>query len=156
MRTRAWVALGGFVAVAVVGGLTYAYVEAQPPGTGGVTGTFVGKDDTGLPDHALDEGTLLVIPSAVVVDVWPEVASPDQGPVYYNIHPRIDLDELAEDFDAVLVEVQPNGRFRINVESGPAVVCLLESVVVIGCVELELPERGSLRASRGEGGFFIE
>lgn len=156
MRTRSWVILGGLVALAIAGGLTYLYVDSQPPGSGGVTGKLVAESDIGLPDAALGDGTLLVIPGVTVHDVWPDVAGPGEGPVFQYIAPRLDVDALAEDFDAVLVEVQPNGRFRINAPAGPAVVCLLEGSSVVGCVEIDLPERGSLRASRGEGGFHIE
>lgn len=151
-RTRVSVVVVG---AAVVAGLAYAYVDARPPGSGGVTGRYFGEDDTGLGSHPADGGTLLVIPGVTVHDVWPEHADPDEGPVFDDFSPTLQLDELAEDFDAELVEVQSNGRFRINAPSGPAVVCLLDEAL-IGCVEIDLPESGSLRASRGEGGFYIE
>lgn len=156
MRTRSGVVLGGLVALGIVGGLTYLYVDAQPPGSGGVTGKLVGQSDVGLPDGALGHGTFLVVPGVTVHDLWPDVAGPGDGPVFQYIAPTLDVDALVEDVHAVLVEVQPDGRFRINAPAGPAVVCLLEASSIVGCVEIDLPERGSLRAARGEGGFFIE
>lgn len=156
MKTRSGVILGGLAALGIVGGLTYLYIDAQPPGSGGVTGKFVGQSDVGLPDGALGDGTFLVVPGVTVYDLWPDVVGPGDGPVFQYIDPKLDVDALAEDFDAVLVDVQPNGRFRINAPAGPAVVCLLEASSVVGCVEIDLPERGSLRAARGEGGFYIE
>ncbi|MEP7763229.1 hypothetical protein [Sanguibacter sp. 25GB23B1] len=120
-----------------------------------MTGTYVGVSDTGRPDYRADDGTFLVIPGVKVRDVWPDDAAPDEGPVFSDFYPTLDLDALADDFGAVLVEVEPNGRFRINVPAGPAVVCLLAEAV-IGCVEIDLPVSGHLRVSRGEGGFYIE
>ena len=155
MRARAWVLLGALGAVAVAGGLTYAYLDAQPPGEGGVVGRYFAVDDTGFRDRPIDDGTFLVIPGETVLGVWPGVAEPSTGPNYRDIRPLVDVDELAEQHEAVLVEVQPDGRFRITTPPGPTVVCLLYLDTVGGCVEIDLPERGSLRATFGIVGFSI-
>lgn len=155
MRTRTWVLLGTLGAVAVAGGLTYAYLDAQPPGEGGVTGRYIAVDDTGFRDRPIDDGTFLVIPGATVLGIWPGVAEPSDGPNYRNIRPRVDVDELAAQYGAVRVEVQSDGRFRITTPPGPTIVCLLFLDTVDGCVEIDLPERGSLRATFGIAGFSI-
>ena len=143
------------VAVVASCGLAFGYLDAQPPGEGGVTGRYVGVDDTGNRDLPLDDGTFLVIPGATVLEVWPDVAEPSDGPNYRNIRPHVDIDELGAQFGAVLVEVQPNGRFRVTTPPGPTVVCLSLGSTVAGCVEIDLPEDGSLRATFGEAGFSI-
>lgn len=152
MTVRTRVIVGGLVVAAVVGVSVYVYIDAQPPGSGGVTGKFQAIDDTGLGKSTLDEGTFLVIPGVIVQDVWPGEEKFDLG-IYPDVSPSSsDVTRAIQDFDAVLVEVQPNGRFRINVAPGPAVVCL---VGLGGCAELSLPASGSVDAYFGEGGFDI-
>lgn len=155
MRTRTWAILGGLAAVVAVGGTTYAYLDAQPPGDGGVTGRYFGLDDTGHGEHPLDDGTFLVIPGATVLGVWPGISEPRDSGYYQGIRPRVDLDDLADRYGALLVEVQPNGRFRINTAPGPTVVCLLVFDMAGDCVEVDLPKRGSLKATFGTAGFHI-
>lgn len=154
MRTRAWVVGGGLVAVAgvVTGGLIYASIDPQPPGSGGVTGTYWATDDTGQPPESKRGGTFLVIPDATVEEVWPEVDR-RRALTYPGVPRPLDVDGLAAQHGAVLVVVQPTGRFRINVPAGPAVVCVLEGY---GCDEIVLPESGSVEAFiHGPGGFGI-
>lgn len=151
MTTRSRVIVGGLAAVAVVGVSIYAYIDAQPPGSGGVTGKFQSVDDTGLGNHTMGEGTFLVVPGVVVQDVWPRVEKFKDLNVYPDLSPTgRDVNRAVRDFGAVVVEIQPNGRFRINVAAGPAVVCLL---TYSGCVELTLPESGSVNAYWSVGGF---
>lgn len=150
VRTRAIV--GGLAVLAVVGVSVYVYVDAQPPGSGGVTGKFLATDDTGLGSRTLGEGRFLVVPGVIVQDVWPTQRKSDLG-IYPDVSPSsADVNRAVQEFEAVVVEVQPNGRFRINVAAGPAVVCLIGKG---GCVELSLPESGSVDAYYGVGGFDI-
>ncbi len=149
MTARTWV-LGGLAALVVAGVSIFVYSVERPPGAGGVTGKFQSIDDTGLGSFTIDEGTFLVIPGATVRDVWPEVKQ-HEGRHYPDLSAGMrDLSRTAEEYGSVLVEVQWNGRFRINVEAGPAVVCLIGSG---GCVEVTLPEKGTVNAYWGEGGF---
>lgn len=104
MRTRTCVVGGGLaVAVAVTGGLIYASIDAQPPGSGGVTGTYWAIDDTGQPASTQRHGTFLVIPEATIHDVWPEMDE-QTARIYPGVPRPMDVDGLAAQHGAVLVK----------------------------------------------------
>ena len=152
MRTRILLGLLTVVVLGIVAGIVY--FNYPPPGKGGVTGRFWDTDDTGLPDTISNEGTFLVIPGVTVREVWPKQTEDYENPWYSHLSVKYDFEQLQDQYGATLAEVQFNGRFRIHAPDGPVVICSVRGGS--GCKELDLPKRGSLRATRGEGGFWIE
>ena len=144
-----WTLVGVAVAVPVV------YFTAPPPGQGGLTGRYWLYDDTGLPSLPADEGVFLVIPDATVHDVWPDKVDPD-ATRFNTFLADLNFKDLEEEYGASKVDVQRNGRFRVEAPPGQTVICWMSGPSgVFGCAELDLPENGSLKAESGEGGFWI-
>lgn len=153
MRKSTWVLLSVGAVVAIAASIPVVYYNAPIPGEGDVTGRYWAVDDTGLPDRPFGEDTFLVIPGATVHDLWPEEATHEYS--HFEIHQRVDGDDLVATYGATVVEVQPNGRFRINAPPGPTVICLGGLHGVSFCSELDLTAGAKLRATWGEGGFGI-
>lgn len=153
MRRRTWVVAGA--AAVTAGVIAYVTVDAPPPGPGDVTGRYQAYDDTGMRTRPIGKGVFLVLPGTTVHDVWPEAEAglrqyPDFAPA------TLDVDELVDAHGGRLVEVQPDGQFRIDVPEGPAVVCLMGIRTLNGCVDVELSGSESVEARFGEGGFHVE
>ena len=153
VRRRALIVIGLMLAACLVAGIVY--FTFPPPGKGGVTGRKWSSDDTGLPDFISTEGRFLVIPGVTVREVWPDDKADPQKELFKYFSAEYDFEELQDQYGATIAEVQFNGRFRVLAPKGPVVICLLDPGM-FGCSELELPENGSLRASRGIGGFWLE
>ncbi len=97
----------------------------------------------------------MVVSGVTVPDLWSEMEDAYGGPGYPTMSGDFDFDQLENLYGATIVEVQPNSLFRVVSQPGPTVICLIDVGGVFGCSELDLPERGSLRAQIGEGGFKI-
>ena len=155
MRRRARVIVCALVAIVV--GVPILYFNAPPPGKGGMTGRYWLHDDTGLPDIPANKGQFLVVPGVTVYDLWPEEVDPDVDRWFNTFMADFEFEELEEKYAATLVDVQRNGRFRVQAPPGPTVICRIGLLGgVFGCSELDLPESGSLKASSSEGGFRID
>ena len=152
MRRRTKVIICALVVVAI--GVPVVYFNVSPPGKGGVTGRYWHYDDTGLPSLPADEGLFLVIPGVTVHDVWPDEVDPD-AERFDTFGADLNFEALEEKYGASMVEVQRNGRFRVEAPPGQTVICRIGVSGVFGCGELDLPENGSLKAESGEGGFWI-
>lgn len=143
------------VALSLLGAISWlVYFIYPPPGSGGITGKYWSIDDTGLPDRIARSGTFLVVPGVTVADIWPKETADLPGPSYNYFSADYDFRQLREAYGATLAEVQFNGRFRIHAPAGPVVVCRVDPSNY-GCREFDLPQHGSLRATSGEGGFWI-
>ena len=153
MRIRAWALLALTAVGAVAVSIPVVYYNTPVPGVGEVTGRYWAVDDTGLPDMPIGDETFLVIPGATVADVWPAQATHDYS--HFEIHQRVDGDELVATYGASVVEVQPNGRFRVDAPPGPTITCRGSLIGVDSCSELDLYDGASLRATSGVGGFSI-
>lgn len=157
MRTRGWVLLGVLAAAVVAGGVVWAQNNAPPPGEGGVVGRYWLKDDTGRPDRAANGGRLLVVPGVTVEGLWPNALDDENrtGPWYRSLTAGYDFDQLKEQYGATIVEISNNGRFRVVAPPGPTIICDIGMGRMSGCSDVNLPERGTLRADAGEFGFVI-
>lgn len=153
VRKRTWALLTVVGVGAVALSIPVVYYNTPVPGVGEVTGRYWAVDDTGLPDRPLSDETFLVIPGATVADIWPEDATHDYS--HFEINQRVDGDDLVATYGASVVEVQPNGRFRVDAPPGPTIICLGSLTGVDDCSELDLYDGASLRATWGEGGFGI-
>lgn len=153
MRKRTWALLTVAAVGTVVFGVPVVYYNTPVPGVGEVTGRYWAVDDTGLPDMPMGDETFLVIPGATVADVWPAQATHDYS--HFEIHQRVAGGDLMATYGASVVEVQPNGRFRVDAPPGPTIICRGSLIGVDYCSELDLYDGASLRAVSGEGGFSI-
>jgi len=159
--------LAAVVLVGLLTGATWSLTgcggPGEPPGEGGVAGSLVGKDDTGLPDSKGSDGSasVLVVPGASGPEVFPdtELVSTDEDLRYLTTD--IDLDRLERDLGGLVFPIDEDGLFRLHAPAGPSVVCLIRRTptgahVTSGCRYLDLPSTGRMSASWGEGGFGVE
>ncbi|WP_315098910.1 hypothetical protein [uncultured Cellulomonas sp.] len=120
----------------------------------GVQGRLVGIDDTGLSDHAIEEGWVAALPGVTAADLWPDL--PD-GELRYAAG-RLEAGDVTA-AGGVVAPVGGGGRFSLDVPAGPTLVCWARGTVdelsTSGCGELDLPEDGRVRATFGEGGFSV-
>jgi len=131
---------------------------ASTPGDDGLSGRLVGVDDAGGGDHDLGGGWVVAVPEDRSDELWSPQGRPDD-----LAHARVELDESAlSALGGARAEVTDSGGFRLDAPAGPALVCwevpterddLMRSR---GCHSLDVPADGSLRATWGEGGFFVE
>lgn len=130
---------------------------AGTPAGDGLAGRMVGVDDTGLPDHPLDDGAILAVPADRAADLWAatDPAGSPADPAHAGAHlPR----KAVAGLDGTVAAITDSGRFRLDAPAGPAVVCYAgdpwqDTLTLWGCAELELPPDGTLRGTWGEGGF---
>ncbi|SOC52307.1 hypothetical protein [Ornithinimicrobium cerasi] len=132
-------------------------VEPRGPSGPGVTGRAVLVDDTGLPPRPDGGGSVLLVPEALLGNLWSEVGltEPDDlAHVGFSADP-----EVLIGLGAQVVPVDRDGHFSLT-RTGPHLLCRLPEPAtsgssvgrVRGCDHVDLPVSGALRVTWGEGG----
>lgn len=138
-----------------------ASVEPREPRGQEVTGRVVLVDDTGLSPRPADGGGLLLIPQASVPALWDRA----DGTVPADLRTEgldVSAGAVAE-LGGVVLTVDGGGHFRVT-RTGPHLLCFFHEAITsdtadarpAGCSEVNLPARGQIRATFGEGGFHAE
>jgi hypothetical protein len=134
-----------------------AEVEPRRPSGPGVTGRAVLVDDTGLPPRPDGGGSVLVVPEALLGNLWSEVGLPEPDDL---AHAGFGADpEVLVELGAQVVPVDRGGHFTLT-GTGRHLLCRLPDQAtsgstvarVRGCDHVDLPVSGALRVTWGEGG----
>lgn len=117
-------------------------------------GRMISVDDTGLPSRPIEEGWIVVLPSADAT--WDLLGARPGATDFEHLGASLDEDDVA----AAGGRVQPIGlwgRFDLPVEPGDWVLCYAwsntEFGFVAGCSAVQLSAGDLVEASWGEGGF---
>jgi hypothetical protein len=117
------------------------------------------SDVVGEPDAPVSEGWVLAVPEDRVEELWTasdrDAPRPESLPYWNPTLPAAIVDEL----DAVVVEVDDDGSFVLDVTPGPHLVCLLERpdpLLPFGCDLGTLEPDSPVRLTAGEGGIRLE
>lgn len=134
---------------------------ARTPGGDRLPGRLVSVDDTGGGEHGIGRGWMLAVPADRAADLWAAGGLPEAPAALLDVRVELAEPEIDE-LGGVIAEITDAGRFRLDAPEGPGVICWLLSAEADdvmfsrGCAEVDVPSDGTLRATWGEAGFFVE
>lgn len=129
-----------------------------PSGFHRVSGQAVAVDDTGLSDSPMTEAEFVLLPAAMVAQLWAGTeADADEHQLPY-LTARLDPAVLAK---GILFETSSRGRFIVNVPAGEHLLCRvgdpseLDARWTSGCERVSAAGDATWRVTAGEGGIHV-